>query len=151
MTSWRPAPYVRFKALGLHWRNGRLLAAQVRDDAGQLTGLRPLGGTVEFGETAKDAVKREFREELGIDILVGNNPFFMENIYSHEGTMGHEVLAVFDVEFPKDAFASVSQIAFTEDNGTACIAEWVSLDSLDLDGGPKLFPEGLKMLLRPTG
>lgn len=144
MTIWRPAPRIRFKALGLHWRVGRLLAVEVMDDAGRVTGVRPLGGSVEFGETAEAAVIREFREELGVTIEVVGPPIFMENIYTHEGSFGHELLAIFNVTFSDAAFADEARIEFHEDDGTKCSAEWFALDALDLPGGPKLYPDGLK-------
>jgi hypothetical protein len=75
MNTWRPAPRIRVKALGLHWRGDRLLAAEVLDDAGHVKGVRPLGGTVEFGETAEMAVIREFQEELGIVVKTNGVPF----------------------------------------------------------------------------
>lgn len=53
MNIWRPPSRIRVKALGLHWLNGRLLAAEVYDDAGRIKGVRSLGGGVEFGETSK--------------------------------------------------------------------------------------------------
>ncbi len=144
MSDWRPAPRIRFKALGLHWRGDRLLAAEVLDDAGRVTGVRPLGGSVKFGETAEAAVIREFREELGITVETVSPPVFMENIYTHEGSLGHEVLAIFDVTFPADAFAGQTRVEFTEDNGTKCFAEWFALDTLDVPDRPQLFPQGLR-------
>ncbi len=144
MTPWRPAPGIRFKALGLHWRDGKLLAAEVLDDAGQLKGVRPLGGSVEFGETAEAAVIREFREELGVTVEVLGSPVMIENIYTHEGQLGHEVLAIFEVFFPATAFADETRIAFQEDNGTTCFAEWFALETLDLPDRPRLYPDGLK-------
>ncbi len=144
MTTWRPAPRIRLKALGLHWRGDRLLAAEVLDDSGHVKGVRPLGGTVEFGETAEAAVIREFREELGITIEILSSPVFMENIYTHEGSPGHEILAIFDVAFPADAFADQTRIEFLEHDGTKCFAEWFALDTLDLPEQPRLYPEGLK-------
>jgi 8-oxo-dGTP pyrophosphatase MutT (NUDIX family) len=144
MTTWRPAPRIRFKALGLHWRSGRLLAAEVLDDSGRVKGVRPLGGSVEFGETAEAAVIREFHEELGIAVEVVGPPLFMENIYTHEGSLGHELLAIFNVIFPDAAFPEESRIEFHEDDGTKCFAEWFALDALDLPGRPHLYPDGLK-------
>lgn len=151
MSTWRPASRIRFKALGLHWRNGRLLAAEVLDDAGRVKGVRPLGGTVEFGEAAEVAVAREFQEELGIIVQVVSPPTFMENIFSHEGNLGHEIVAIFDLSFPPDAFVSEERIEFTEDDGTKCFAEWFSLGALDLPEGPQLYPSGLKAHLLSKG
>ncbi|WP_102223478.1 NUDIX hydrolase [Acidimangrovimonas sediminis] len=144
MTRWRPPPQIRFKALGLHWREDRLLAAEVPDDAGRVKGVRPLGGTVHFGETAEAAVRREFAEELGIAIEVLGPPVFLENLYRHEGAPGHEILALFDVAFPEGAFDGVERIAFHEDEGTPCHAGWYAPDSLDQPGRIRLFPDGLK-------
>ncbi len=144
MTIWRPAPKIRFKALGLHWRGDRLLAAEVLDDAGRVKGVRPLGGTVEFGETAEAALIREFQEELGILVKPIGPPVFMENIYTHEGSPGHEIVAVFTVDFPADAFLGETRIAVQEEDGGTCFAAWFALDELDLPGAPRLFPEGLK-------
>ena len=148
MTTWRPPSHIRVKALGLHWRDGKLLAAEVRSDAGQIKGFRPLGGSVEFGETARDAVVREFQEELGIPVTITGPPIFFENIYTHEGAPGHELLILFEVAFPKGAFAGQSQIVFHEADSTRCVAQWCDLDHLDLPGGPALFPLGFKAYLR---
>jgi 8-oxo-dGTP pyrophosphatase MutT (NUDIX family) len=147
MVIWRPAPSIRFKALGLHWRDGKLLAAEVLNDAGRVKGVRPLGGTVEFGETAEATLRREFEEELGIAVTVGDGPVFMENIYTHEGRVGHEVLAIFDVLFPVGSFAGETRIAFNRDDGTQGFAGWFALDDLDRPDGPQLYPEGLKAFL----
>ncbi|MFD1331628.1 NUDIX hydrolase [Methylopila musalis] len=150
MTVWRPPSRIRVKALGLHWRDGRLLAAEVPDDAGRVKGVRPLGGSVEFGETARAAVIREFREELGIDVSVVGEPVHVENIYVHEGAVGHEYLVLFEVAFPKGAFDGQDDIVFYEDDGAAGVARWFALDDLDREGGPELYPKGLKARLLET-
>jgi ADP-ribose pyrophosphatase YjhB (NUDIX family) len=110
-------------------------------------GVRPLGGSVEFGETAETTVVREFQEELGITVETRGLPFFIENIFVREGNLGHEVLAIFDVWFPDGAFADATRIAFSETDGTKCYAEWFAIDTLDLPDRPNLFPEGLKARL----
>ncbi|WP_348632831.1 NUDIX domain-containing protein [Rhizobium sp. BK068] len=81
MNTCRPSNRIRVKAIGLHWRDGRLLAAEVRDDSGRVTG-RPLGGSVEFGERAEAAVRREFKEELGVEIRLVSGPLVIENLYT---------------------------------------------------------------------
>lgn len=109
-----------------------------------MTGGAPLGGTVAFGETAEAAVLREFREELGISVEVVGPPVFMENIYTDEESLGHEVLAIFEVRFPQTAFADQARIAFFENDGTPCFAEWFALETRDLPDRPRLYPDGLK-------
>lgn len=147
MTPWRPHPGIRVKALGLHWRGPRLLVAAVPDDSGRIKGMRPLGGSVEFGESTRDTVIREFREELGIPVEPLGAPIFLETLYTHEGSPGHEILAIYDVGFPPGAFDGVERILFHEDSGTRCEATWVDPATLDLPGRPRLFPDGLKEAL----
>ncbi|MEM9591760.1 MAG: NUDIX domain-containing protein [Pseudomonadota bacterium] len=148
MTIWRPSSGIRVKALGLNWRGNQLLAAEVLDDSGRVKGVRPIGGTVEFGETAEAAVIREFGEELGITVQTPGSPFFMENIYTHEGSLGHEILAIFEVTFPQGAFVGTPRIEFREENDVKCFAEWFDLDELDLPHRPQLYPQGLKARLQ---
>lgn len=147
MTTWRPHPHIRVVALGLHWRDGRLLAAEVRDDAGRIKGVRPLGGEIEFGEGWQAALVREFKEELGVDVAITSEPRAMENIFVHEGSTGHEVTFIAEVAFPDGAFAGQDRIDFREDNGEEIVARWFDLADLDVDGGPSLYPTGLKDML----
>lgn len=147
MTLWRPHPHIRVVALGLHWRGGRLLAAEVRDDAARIKGVRPLGGEIEFGESWRAALVREFNEELGIEVTIVGEPLVMENIFVHEGSTGHEVMFIAEVAFPDGAFAGQDRIDFREDNGEEIVARWFDLTDLDMDGGPSLYPTGLKDLL----
>lgn len=147
-TVWRPRGHIRVIALGLHWRAGRLLAAEVRDDAGRLKGVRPLGGGVDFGETAAAALRREFMEELGVEIAISGAPMVMENIYRHEGAAGHEIAFLYPVSLPEGAFAAQERILLHEDDGTPACAGWYDPAELDLPDGPALFPAGLKPLLR---
>lgn len=150
MNSWRPSQHVKVKAIGLHWRDGRLLAAEVYNDHGKLKGVRPLGGGVEFGEPWQTALTREFKEELGVEIEVLGAPLVMENIYTHHGAVGHEVLFIGEVRFSTEAFAGREVIEFFEDSGVPCTARWFDLAELDSPHGPALFPTGLKQLLLGT-
>lgn len=147
MTTWRPHAHIRVVAIGLHWRDGRLLAAEVRGDAGRIKGVRPLGGEIEFGESWRAALVREFAEELGVEIILKGEALMLENIFVHEGAIGHEVMFISEVEFPDGAFSDQDCIDFTEDNGDHVVARWFDLADLDVEGEPSLFPTGLKDLL----
>lgn len=143
MARWRPAQTIRVKSLGLHWRDQRLLAFEVLDDTGNVKGVRPLGGTVEFGESWQDALILEFREELDVEVSVRNAPLVFENIYDHEGSVGHEILFISEVVFPAGAYEAVDEIRFAEDDGEICTARWFHLNELGANG-VALFPLGLK-------
>ena len=143
MTVWRPRPLIRVKAIGLAWHDDRLLAAEVLDDAGRLKGVRPLGGAVEFGESWTTALVREFEEEPGLTVAVTGEPVVLENIYTHEGAMGHEVVFAADVRLPPYTIQGKETITFAEDDGTACTAQWFDPAQLDRPNGPALYPDGL--------
>lgn len=80
MTVWRPAGFITVKALALVWQDSALLVSDVPDDLVRVKGVRPLGGTVEFGEPWRDAVQREFQEELAARIVLGREHFVLGNI-----------------------------------------------------------------------
>jgi len=91
MTLWRSPGVLRVKVLGLVWRGSQFLAAELPDDNGKILGVRPLGGTIEFGETREQALAREFREELGCGIDIAGPWIAIENIFEHQGVPGHRV------------------------------------------------------------
>lgn len=65
---------------------------------------RPCGGGVEFGEPAARALVREFDEEFGTRIEVGEQVAAVENLFTFNGQPGHEYLIVFRACFTDDAF-----------------------------------------------
>ena len=56
---------------------------------------RCLGGGIEFQETSDVALKREFMEEIGIDIIIKKFLGVAENIFVYEGKKGHEIVFFF--------------------------------------------------------
>lgn len=146
MTIWRPAAAIRVKVLGLVWRADALLAAEVETDDGRVKGLRPLGGSIEFGETRETALRREFREELGCDLTISGAWIALENIYVHEGATGHEIIFAANVALHDPSIYARDVVRFTEDTGESCTARWVSPSALP--GGVELYPSGLASLLQ---
>lgn len=147
MNVWRPQQHIQVKALGLVWRSGLLLASEIYLDDGTVKGVRPLGGRLEFGETWRDALVREFDEELGVTVEVIGKPLVLENIYTHQGTIGHEITFVSDLDFPEGAYEGLEKIEYSEDNGEKCIARWYDIEQLDC-GDLELYPNGLKCQLQ---
>ncbi len=146
MAIWTPSPTIRVKVLGLAWRDAHLLACEVEDSTGRLKGMRPPGGSIEFGEMREQALAREFQEELGCSVRPSGPWHSFENIYDHEGARGHEFVFAVNVMLGDPALYGRDRIDFLESDGTRCVAAWVS--PLALPVGVDLYPNGLLPLIQ---
>ncbi|ABC89988.1 hypothetical conserved protein [Rhizobium etli CFN 42] len=146
MTVWRPPQQIRVKVIGLAWRENRLLAAEVEDDSGRIKGVRPLGGSIEFGETREQALHREFNEELETAIRIVGSWHLLENIFEHHGAIGHEFIFAADVELADKTLYDRDEIRYCELDETAATARWFGRVMLR-DAGIDLYPTGLEKLL----
>lgn len=112
-----PAPKkIECIARGLAVRDGRVLLCRNRQH-----GLAFLpGGHVEPGETAQEALAREFKEESGLAVSVG--PFLVggEHLFTQQGKPRHEWNVVFHVEHARGPWPE--QVPSLEDHLTF---EWV--------------------------
>ncbi|HEY1546409.1 MAG TPA: NUDIX domain-containing protein [Kofleriaceae bacterium] len=129
--------------------DGALLVYDGYDTATHERYHRPLGGGIEFGETAEVAVRRELHEELGVQLdgvaLLG----FLENLFTCDGRAGHQIVAVFAARLVDESLYARDEMAFS-DNGVAGTARWVTRAAFRSDQnplGPPLYPNGLAALL----
>lgn len=136
---------IRPIALAVIRRGDSLLVFEARDDVKGETFHRPLGGGIEFGEHSKDALVREFGEELGAEIEVGDRLGVLENVFTWQDRPGHEIAFVFAAEFVDDRFYRRDEMKILDDPGTA---RWVDLADFR-DGRKILYPTGLIELLSP--
>lgn len=141
MTVWTPSPAIAVKVIGLAWRGEELLVAEIENSDGRVKGVRPLGGSIEFGETREQALEREFVEELGCEVAVTGPWHGFENIYRHEGSTGHEFIFAANVRLGDEDIYSRDRFPFLEHEGTRCCAAW--LVPLRLPPGVELYPAGL--------
>ncbi len=90
------------------------------------------GGHVEFDETAKVALRRELKEELGVEAKKIEYVGTVENMFSENGNRHHEINLIFFVE-PKNhsSISNEDHIDFF----------WTDIDKLE---GENIEPVALK-------
>ena len=92
---------------------------------------RPLGGGVELGERAVDAVVREIAEELGATLVEPRLLGVLENIFTYEGEPGHEIVFVFDARLVDHSLYARDLITGEESNGQRFEALWLPVHHFD--------------------
>jgi len=90
------------------------------------------GGRVELLESSRDALIREMREELTVDVHVERLVWVVENFFEYEGTSYHELAFYFLMSFPPDSRLYGKSEAFVGDEeGLRLIFKWHPLDELE--------------------
>ncbi|ROS58404.1 ADP-ribose pyrophosphatase YjhB (NUDIX family) [Curtobacterium sp. PhB172] len=134
---------IRNIAVGLPVKDGHVLLSESFDQRRGLRFHRAVGGGIEFGETAVQALRREFREELDVALDEVRQLGVLENLFEYEGQPGHEYVHVFAVrsadldEEPLDAELVVL------DEGSP--VRWVPAET-----DAPVFPDGVLDLLAGT-
>ncbi|MDR6140755.1 8-oxo-dGTP pyrophosphatase MutT (NUDIX family) [Microbacterium foliorum] len=132
-------PAIRNIAVGLPVKDGHLLALEGHDSSRRLDFLRAIGGGIEFGETAGDALRREFMEELGVTLEDAEPLGVFENIFTYEGEPGHEIAHVFAVTCSElDAVPLGAELSILDEGSPV---RWVPIDDIR-SGARVLFPSG---------
>lgn len=75
---------IRPIVLGLVTKDNKILVSEGYDKTTNQTFYRCLGGGIEFQEKSNEALKREFLEEIGKDIIVKDFLGISENIFTYE-------------------------------------------------------------------
>ena len=130
---------VRPFALAIIRRGDAILVGESRDSVKDETFYGPVGGEIDFGERAAEAVARELREEPGVMLERAELRGVLENLFTFEATPGHEIIFVYDVE-TAEALPE-GRIPIADE-----VAVWMPLDTCR-HGGPPRYPDGLYELL----
>lgn len=92
---------------------------------------RLVGGSVELGETHREAIVREVDEELGARILDLTYLGMIENIFRFNGELGHELVALYSGRLdpaPPDDGGTL-----TESDGSVVPVVWRPFDDAEVE------------------
>jgi len=139
---------IRPLAICVFQRDKYILVAEGYDPIKNQKFYRPLGGGIEFGERSEDTIRRELQEE--INAKVGELFYLgtLENIFTFNGMLGHEIVMVYDGTLLDSGLYEQTVIVGQEpDIDEAFNIVWKSLAEFE-SGESILYPTGLAELLR---
>ncbi len=132
---------IRVLALGIvRDRKNRTLLSEGYDPVKKDKFYRALGGGVEFGETSKEALRREFQEEIQAELTNIRYLACLENIFTFQGNPGHEVIQLYECDFVNPKFYEQETIKFNEGEREKT-ALWIDIKTFK-SGSLRLVPEG---------
>ena len=128
---------IRPIALGLAIKNNKLLVSEGFDKVKDETFYRCLGGGIEFLEKSEEALKREFLEEINVDIAVKDFLGISENIFTYQGKNAHELILFYSIEISDENYQEEYKVI--DDHGET-IAKWIDIDEFK-NKNKILYPE----------
>ena len=128
---------IRPIALGLVIKDNKLLVSEGFDKVKNEIFYRCLGGGIEFLEKSEEALKREFLEEINVDIAVKDFLGISENIFTYQGKNAHELILFYSIEISDENYQEEYKVI--DDHGET-IAEWIDIDEFK-NKNKILYPE----------
>jgi ADP-ribose pyrophosphatase YjhB (NUDIX family) len=136
--------------LALIRRGDEILVAEGGDETKDETFFRLLGGTIEFDELGADAIRRELWEELAAEIEVKGCVATLENFFTWEGKVRHEIVLVYECTLNDTTLRLRDEWEALERTSLRQITHKIAWKRIDTFGaeGDILYPEALTTLLR---
>ena len=128
---------IRPIALGLVIKDNKLLVSEGFDKVKNEIFYRCLGGGIEFLEKSEEALKREFLEEINVDITVKDFLGISENIFTYQGKKAHELILFYSIEISDKNYQEEYKVI--DDHGET-IAKWIDIDEFK-NKNKILYPE----------
>jgi ADP-ribose pyrophosphatase YjhB (NUDIX family) len=137
---------IRALAVAVPVARGRVLVERGHERATGRRFYRAIGGGIEFGERAIEALEREWREEYDLTLADVRLLGVAENFFTYEGRPGHEIVFVHAARVVEPWVHERDAFETTEPDGLRHEAVWVPFGEL-ASGGVPLHPEGILAML----
>lgn len=138
---------IRPLVICLFSNNDSILVAEGYNSVSKEYYYRPIGGGIEYGELISDAFIREIQEEIKARITNLKNLGTIENIFTYNGELGHEVVMFYDATFIDTSLYETSSFDGVEDDGTIFKLFWKPVSEFK-NGKLRLVPENLLGLIQ---
>ena len=130
---------VRPIAISIIRNNDKILVYERQDDITGEKFYRLVGGCIEFGESSNTALKREFEEELSLDIKNIKLISIFESIFTFNSKKMHEIVFLYESKFADSSIYNKDIINGLEGD-RAFNAIWILVDDF-LKKKYKIYPE----------
>ena len=90
---------IRPIAISIIKNQNKILVYKREDEISKEKFFRLVGGCIEFGERSEEALKREFQEELSLDIINIQLLGIFESIFTFNNKQMHEIVYLYNSEF----------------------------------------------------
>lgn len=114
------------RSVGVLVRDGKLLVQRDRD--GYEYALP--GGHVKIGETTVDSLVREYKEETGADIRVGNLLWTEESFWNWNGTNAHSIAFYYRIELIDCSDIPDTGEFISHKDNCDVVLEWIPVEKL---------------------
>ncbi|KQL38813.1 NUDIX hydrolase [Bacillus sp. FJAT-25509] len=128
------------RVAGIWIENGHVLIHRLATD----TIWSLPGGRIQFNEESHLSLKREFIEELGIEVEIDRMMWTVENFFSYKGNDIHEVGLYYKIK-SENKLTSTMNGSFYGKEGNRLIFKWVRIENLE---EIELYPEFLRNKLK---
>lgn len=116
---------IRPVVIGIVRNGNKILVSEGHDNVKNQTFYRCIGGGIEFLEKSQDALKREYKEELGVEIEIIEYLGLAENIFTYQGKNAHEMILFYNVKIKESDLKEKYHIV---DGDFEMNAYWIDID-----------------------
>ena len=128
---------IRPVVIGIVRNGNKILVSEGHDNVKNQTFYRCIGGEIEFLEKSQDALKREYKEELGVEIEIIEYLGLAENIFTYQGKNAHEMILFYNVKIKESDLKEKYHIV---DGDFEMNAYWIDIDEFK-NSKKILYPE----------